>query len=138
MVFLLAVFGMVCWGLAAVFGKIGLDKVNPVVGLTIRTYMSTILLTGFAIYNQVWKQIKFIPSKSWIYIGIEGILATLVGDLAYYAALKNGDVSFVTLIMSCSPLVSITASVLFLNEQITILKLAGAVCILVGIILITR
>lgn len=135
-VFFLAIFGMICWGLAPVFGKLGLSRADPLAGLALRTYLSTGLLTIIMVVSGSWIHIKDIPRQSWIYIGIEGILATLVGDLAYYAALKYGEVSFVTLIMSSSPLVSIIASSLILNEQITLTKFAGGVLILAGIALI--
>ena len=135
-VFLLSIFGMICWGLAPVFGKIGLSNATPLAGLALRTYISTAILTVWLIFSGTFPQIKQIPIKSWLFIGIEGILATLVGDLAYYAALKYGKVSFVTLVMSCSPLVSVTAAILFLNEEITAVKLAGGVLILIGIYLI--
>jgi transporter family protein len=123
LVFLLALFGMVCWGLAPVFGKLGLNGVNPLAGLALRTYISATLLTGWILFSGTITQVKAIPPQSWVLIGIEGILATLVGDLAYYAAIKYGEISFVTLVMSCSPLVSIVTAVLFLGEQISLFRL---------------
>ena len=138
MVFILAFFGMLCWGLAPVFGKMGLSQVNPVAGLVIRTYMSAAILTGWVVYSGTLHQLKTIPWQSWILIGVEGLLATLVGDLAYYAALKYGEVSFVTLVMSCSPLISMIMAVIFLGEQISVWRLSGAFLIVVGLVLIMR
>lgn len=137
-VFLLAIFGMICWGFAPVFGKLGLSKADPLAGLALRTYLSTGLLTVFMILSGRWTHILEIPKHSYLYIGIEGVLATLVGDLAYYAALKYGEVSFVTLIMSSSPLVSILASCWILNEEMTLTKFFGAVLILAGVALIVH
>ncbi|MFY9568271.1 MAG: DMT family transporter, partial [Acetivibrionales bacterium] len=77
-----------------------------------------------------------IPAGTWWLIGIEALLATLVGDLAYYAALKKGDVSLVTIVMSSSPLITILCSALFLGEHITLMRLIGAVLVIAGIILI--
>ena len=138
MVLLLALFGMFCWGLAPVFGKLGLSQVNPLAGLVLRTYLSAGLLTLWVIFNGTMEQVKMIPWQSWILIGIEGILATLVGDLAYYAAIKYGEVSFVTIVMACSPLVSMMLAVIFLGEQITVFRLLGAVMVIGGLILVTR
>lgn len=137
MVFLLALFGMICWGLAPVFAKVGLSQVNPLAGLVIRTYISAGILTTWVLCNGTFAQVKTIPKQSWLLIGIEGILATLIGDLAYYAALKHGEVSFVTLVMSCSPLISIITAVIFLGEQITMYRFLGALFIIVGALLIT-
>lgn len=138
LVFLLALFGMICWGLAPIFAKLGLSGVNPLAGLVLRTYISAAILTGWVLCNGTLTHVKAIPPQSWLLIGIEGILATLIGDLAYYAALKYGEVSFVTLVMSCSPLVSITTAVLFLGEQLTLTRLIGAFLIVGGIGLIMK
>lgn len=138
MVFLLALFGMICWGFAPVFAKLGLSGVNPLAGLVLRTYISAILLTVWAFCSGTFSQVRAIPHQSWVLIGIEGILATLVGDFAYYAALKHGDVSFVTLVMSCSPLVSIATAVIFLGEQLSVSRIIGAVLIVGGITLIMK
>ena len=73
-----------------------------------------------------------------IFLGLEGLLAAFVGDLAYYFALKHGDVSLVTLIMSCSPVISLTTAVLFLNEDLTIIRLAGSFLIVIGLALVIK
>lgn len=137
MVFFLALFGMVCWGLAPVFAKMGLANVNPMAGLALRTYISVSLLTTWVLCNGTWMEFKNISKQATWLIAIEAVLATLVGDFAYYAALKYGEVSFVTIVMACSPLVSIVAAVLFLNEQITVPRLVGAVLVIAGLGLIT-
>jgi transporter family protein len=136
MVFFLAVFGMVCWGIAPIFAKIGLKNVDPSAGLTIRTIFAACVVTSWALMSCNVAQLRGIPLNSWLLIAVEAILATLVGDLAYYAAIKKGDVSLVTIIMSSSPLVTILCAVIFLGEQITLLRLAGAILVVLGIILI--
>jgi len=138
LIFFLAMFGMVCWGIAPVFGKIGLTSINPITGLVIRTYLSAALLTGWLIFSGDWVQLKTVPLKAVFFIGIEGILATLVGDLAYYAAIKYGEISFVTLVMACSPIISIMIAVLFLKEKVTISSLLGTAMIIGGLTLVIR
>ena len=138
MVFILALFGMICWGIAPIFGKLGLSKVDPLTGLAFRTYFSGLLLTGFICKSGVFSQIKEMPPKSMFFLAIEGILATLVGDWAYYAALKYGEVSFVTLVMSCSPVISIIGSIILFNEQITLTRLLGTFLIIIGLMLVVK
>ena len=136
MVFWLALFGMFCWGIAPIFAKLGLNNVNPLAALALRTYISVSLLTTWVLCSGVWLEMKNISKQaSWL-IAAEAVLATLVGDLAYYAALKHGDVSFVTIVMACSPMVSILGAVLMLHEQIGLLRFAGAVLITAGLGLI--
>lgn len=136
MVFLLALFGMICWGIAPVFAKIGLRNVDPLAGLVLRTIFASSVVSGWVIVSGSFTKVSSIPVSSWWLIGIEALLATLVGDLAYYAAIKKGDVSIVTIIMSSSPLITILCAVLFLGEQITLMRIIGAGLVVLGIILI--
>ena len=136
MVFIFALIGMFCWGITPIFLKIGLHNINPLVGLALRTMFTTGLLIGWMIISGTISQLKGIPFTSWFLIGLEAIIATLIGDLAYFAAIKWGEVSLVTIIMSSSPLVTILCSILFLGERITLERIAGAGLILIGIILI--
>lgn len=136
MVVFLALFGMVCWGIAPVFAKVALKNIDPVAGLVLRTIFAASVVSGWVIISGSFSKVSSIPASSWWLIGIEALLATLVGDLAYYAALKKGDVSLVTIIMSSSPLITILCAVLFLGEQITLIRLIGAGFVIAGIILI--
>ncbi|MGS0763532.1 EamA family transporter [Syntrophomonas curvata] len=136
MVYLLAIFGMVCWGVAPIFAKIGLNNANPMAALVLRTLMAAGMVTAWIGVSGSLGQVKQIPFNSWILLGIEAILATLIGDLAYYAAIKRGEVSVVTVIMASSPLVTMICAIIFLGEQITTFRVIGATFIILGIILI--
>ena len=138
MVVLIALFAMVCWGIAPIFGKLALKDLDPLVGLAYRTYLSTALLTGWLIRGKTFSKMEGISLKSIIFLGIEGLLATLVGDLAYYAAIKYGEISIVTLIMACSPIISIIMAVILFDEQVTPQKFFGAAFIVAGLILIVH
>lgn len=135
-VFWLAIFGMICWGIAPIFAKIGLNNVNPMAALAVRTLMAATLVTGWLGLSGEFNQVRGIPVNSWLLIGIEAILATLLGDLAYYAAIKRGEVSVVTVIMASSPLVTMIGAVCFLGEDLSIYRIIGASFIILGIILI--
>ncbi len=136
MVFWLAVFGMICWGIAPIFAKIGLRDVNPIAGLTLRTILAAGLVSSWVGITGSLGSLKAIPSMSWLLIGIEAILATLVGDWAYYAAIKHGEVSMVSVIMASSPLVTMLCASVFLGEHITIIRVAGACLIIIGILML--
>ncbi len=136
MVVLLALFGMVCWGIAPIFAKLALKDIDPTAGLVLRTIFAASVVSGWVLLSGSFSKISSIPASAWWLIGIEALLATLVGDLAYYAALKKGDVSLVTIIMSSSPLITILCSVLFLDEQMTMLRVIGTGLVVLGIILI--
>ncbi len=135
MVFLLALVGMLCWGIAPIFAKIGLNNINPFLGLTLRTLFTAVMVSGWMLISGSAYQIKTIPVNAWVLMGIEAVLATLIGDLAYFAAIKKGNVSLVTIIMSSSPLVTVLCSAIFLGEQITLTRVIGAGLVVIGIAL---
>ncbi len=136
MVFLLALFGMVCWGIAPIFAKIGLKNVDPLAGLMLRTIFASSIVCVWLIGSGSFSKVSSIPANSWILIAVEALLATLIGDLAYYYAIKKGDVSLVTIIMSSSPLITILCAVLFLGEKLTLIRAIGACFVMLGIILV--
>jgi len=135
MVFILAFIGMICWGVAPLFVKLGLKDIDPLVGLAIRTAFTIIVISGVMLINGSIFKLGSIPPKTFLLLGAEALLATLIGDLAYFAAVKRGAVSLVTIIMSSSPLVTIICSIIFLGEQITIARVLGAGLIILGIII---
>lgn len=136
MVLWIALFGMVCWGIAPIFAKLGLNNVNPVAGMVLRTMMASILVTGWVGFSGTVGQLKGIPLSSWLLIGVEAVLATVVGDLAYYTAIKDGSVSVVSIIMSVAPLITMVCSSIFLGEPLTVWRVVGAGYIIFGMILI--
>jgi transporter family protein len=135
MVFLLAIIGMTCWGIAPIFVKVGLKNINPILGLSIRTMVTAVFITGWMIVDGSISNLKNISSFTVFLLAIEAILATLIGDLSYFAAVKKGSVTLVTIIMSSSPLVTMICAVLFLGEQITTCRVIGAGLIIIGITL---
>lgn len=135
---MLAVIGALCWGLAPVAGKVGLASVEPVVGLALRTLMASALVLGFVMGSGAWGQLERVPVGSWLPIGIEALLATLAGDLAYYAALKQGHASTVAVVMAASPLATVAAASLWLREPVSWQVVVGALLIVAGVALVGR
>ncbi|HBL35588.1 MAG TPA: transporter [Firmicutes bacterium] len=130
-----ALFGAICWGLAPIFGKLGLKGVRTFDGLAARTFITVLLVTGWLLGSGSYKRITTFHPRTWFFLAIEAFLATFAGDLAYYAALKNGEVGQTALVLASSPLVTFCAGFLFLQEKITFLKTLGAAFIFIGIIL---
>jgi transporter family protein len=136
MVYFFAVIGMICWGISPIFAKLGLKDLNPFVGLSIRTLFTAGLILLWMTLSGSFVELRHIPPRTLLLLVIEAVLATLIGDLAYFAALKQGSASIVMLIMACSPVVTILCSVLFLHERLTFVNLLGACLAVIGLILI--
>jgi transporter family protein len=134
--YFLAGIAMVFWGIAPIFGKLGLGEVQPLVALTIRSALiSLILLVTVTVAGQ-WSSLSEVSAKSVMFIGIEGICAALLGQLAYYFALKLGDVGRVSPVVAAFPLVAMFLGVLFLGEKMTFYKALASIFIAVGIVFI--
>ena len=136
MVYIFAFIGMLCWGVSPLFAKMGLSNLNPLVGLSLRTFFTASVLFFWLIISGKGAELASIPPKAVILLVIEAMLATLIGDLAYFAALKQGSASIVMLIMACSPVVTIICSLLFLHETLTLMNLVGGCLVIIGLILV--
>lgn len=131
-----ALLGAICWGIAPLFGKVGLRGINPMDGLVARTIITVFLVTGIFIQRGGLASLRIIPGRRWFYLAIEAFLATFAGDLAYYIALKKGMIGQTALIMASAPLITVWAGWFFLNEVLSPVKLFGAALIIIGVVLI--
>ncbi len=134
--YLMAGIAMVFWGIAPIFGKLGLGTISPLAALTIRSLIiSAILLVTVTITGQ-WGNVVGVTAKDTTYIALEGICAALIGQLAYYYALKLGEIGQVSPIVAAFPLVALCLGILFLGEKVSFYKIVAAFLIVVGITLL--
>ena len=133
--FLMATLAMFFWGLAPIFGKLGLSNVNPLVALTIRSLVISAILLVIATATGQWKPLMQVAPREVSFLAMEGICAALLGQLAYYYALKFGDVSQVTPVVAAFPIVSALLAFAVLGEQITVTKVIAAILITTGVVL---
>lgn len=126
---------MVFWGIAPVFGKLGLGDLQPLIALTIRSVIISLLLIIAVTMKGQWGLVAGATTKDIVYIALEGICAALLGQLAYYYALKFGEVSRVSPVVSAFPLVALVLGIIFLGEKVTIFKVIAGLLIVSGIVL---
>ncbi|MGM0441368.1 MAG: EamA family transporter [Elusimicrobiota bacterium] len=135
--FVFALTVAVFWGVAPIFGKMGLVNAQPGVALALRSFVVTVILfIWVGLTGKFSSMFSLTTSRSGLAIAAEGILASLLGHLAYYYALKSGSASKVVPITSAFPLVAMAVGILFLNEKLTFTSGLGGILIISGIILI--
>ncbi|MDI3502487.1 MAG: bacterial/archaeal transporter family protein [Archaeoglobi archaeon] len=134
--FLFALLAAVIWGIAPAVEKMALQSVSPFAGLVVRTVVATSIILIFSFLMGEWKEILSLDSRTILYLSLGGILGSFLGTLAYYNALKSGDVSLVVPVSSIYPLVALLIGVLKLGESITIQRIIGIILIVLGISLI--
>lgn len=136
--FTFALLTMIFWGLAPVFAKIGLIRTDPFTGLALRTFVVSGIILLYGILTGKLGGLAQLDFRSAVFLAGEGIFASLLGHYAYYYALKLGEVSRITPIVSAFPLVAVAAGLLFFGERISWQKITGALLILGGIMLLKR
>jgi bacterial/archaeal transporter family protein len=135
-----ALFSALMAALVAIFGKIGLDKIDANVATMIRAVVMAILLVLFIGFTgNLPKVIPILENgKAMLYIVMAGVAGAL-SWLFYFLALKLADksqVSGVAAIDRLSIVFVIIFVVLFLGQKLTLKMSIGAVLMAVGAILI--
>lgn len=126
---------MIFWGIAPILGKLGLSELHPMTALTIRSTIITIILLALVTIRGQWGLVTSATLKDVGLIGLEGICAALLGQLAYYYALQLGEVSRISPIVSAFPLVALVLGIIILGEKVTIYKIIAAILIVAGMVL---
>lgn len=136
MVFLYAFIAVLCLGIAPFFGKSIINSVNPLTAFGVRTVIAAILVVGWMVLNQSYFEVKGLSWHFWVTVTLEAAIAAVLADLAYFYALKNGTINQVALIISCSPLVTMTIGYFAFDELISWKQIAGALFLTIGLVFI--
>ncbi len=134
--YLLAGIAMLFWGIAPIFGKLALGNVSPLAALAIRSLVVSALLVAAVTATGHWGSVAGATAKDTMFIALEVICAALLGQLAYYYALKFGEVGRVSPLVAAFPLVAVLAGIVFLGEKLSAAKIAAAILIVSGIALL--
>lgn len=125
------------WGIAPILEKIGLGKIEPLSGLLIRSLGVVIGATLLIIFRtQALRGALAADAKTFFYLLLGGILASFLGQLFFYRALKTGQTSQVVPLAATYPLVSFLIAVFFLQEQLTLQKVIGVLLVISGVLLL--
>lgn len=128
-----AIITALIWGIVPLLEKSGLGKVNPLVGLWYRCLGVAVSFVILGFFFVKVKDIRAIDWRSAALLIIGGIMASVIGQLCFYSALKNGEMSRVVPIAASYPFITFFLGVLFFGEAMSVLKIAGIFLIIVGI-----
>ncbi|MDP8266835.1 MAG: EamA family transporter [Candidatus Aceula meridiana] len=132
--FLWAIITACIWGIVPILEKTGLLKATPLAGLFYRclgVFLGFIVLMTFLVKPA---EIKAVDLKSASFLILGGFLASFVAQMTFYNALKQGEVSRIMPIAGSFPLIAFILGILILGESFSWIKMAGAMCIVTGII----
>jgi transporter family protein len=129
-----ALLTAVCWSVGSLMEKTGvrLGNLTPVMGTTLRTFFSLVLLAMLS--RPYWGEIKLAGTRPVLLVAAGGgILAGGLGIIFLYTGLKHGQLSSVMTIAFClTPLLGVILGVLVLREKLNPLQLAGILLCIAG------
>ena len=126
------------WGIVPLMEKVGLGTGSPTAGVVARSFGIVIGLIVYSLVASPWAAVRALGWPSIVLLAAGGLLASFVGQLAFYQALKTGAVSQITPVAGTYPLVAAVLGWWLLREPITPSRIAGVVCVVVGIVLLRR
>ena len=124
------------WGATPILEKVGLAKVDPLIGVTIRSALVTAGLFLLTFLLGKGRELIELDGKSIFLFGASGMMAGLLGMWTYYTALKMEATSKIVPIAACYPLVTALLSILILKEGVTLHRVIGTALIVSGIWLV--
>ncbi len=134
-----AVLTAVCWSCGSVLEKKGvkLGQLSPVMGTTIRTFFSLMLLSFLSF--PYWKQLKTCGLKSISLIAVGGgVIAGCLGIVFLYTGLKSGNISVILAIAFClTPVIGSILGYFTLGEKLSAIQVAGVVLCICGVFMLT-
>ena len=134
--FLWAVLTACIWGIVPLMEKTGLGLgrgVSPVIGVMAR---SVGVVVGLLVFSGVWSPWAALRTVGWpafLLLAGGGFLASFVGQMAFYQALKSGVLSQVTPVAGAYPLVAALLGWIVLREPLTTPRLIGLALVISGV-----
>lgn len=122
-------------GVTSILAKIGIKKTDSTLATAIRTIV--VLLFSWIMVFIVGSHdtISMISPNSLLFLGLSG-LATGASWLCYFKALQLGDVNKVVPIDKSSTVLTMILAIIFLSEELTLIKGISMVVLLIGTFLL--
>ena len=135
--FYFALMTALVWGIVPIMEKMGVSRIAPMAGLFLRSCGVIIGISVLAVFNtQALKTALKADPRTILLLAAGGFMASIVGQIFFYNALKIGEASKVVPVAGIYPLVAFLIAIIFLGETITIAKVIGMTSILAGLYLL--
>ena len=128
-IFLTVVF----WGVTALIDKVALKHAVPLQGLFIRSCAVFVVIVTSFFVTGLYKGVQLLPRRTIFLFLLSGLLAGGLGMFTYYGALKRLPSSLVVPLCATYPLLTAVLAVVFLKEELSLLRFLGIIFIIVGI-----
>ena len=120
--------------LVAIFGKIGVQGIDPTLSTAVRAVIMAVFLVAIALTLGKGTVLESLTGRPLVFVALSGIAGAL-SWLAYFWALKIGPASGVAALDRLSVVFVLVFSVLFLAEGLTWKSGLGATLLTLGAVL---
>lgn len=131
-----SLFSAVFASLVAIFGKMGISKIDPTLATTVRSIIMATTLITISLFSNKFSGLNSISNKGWIFIFLAGF-AGAASWFFYFLALKSGNATNVAAVDRLSVVFVFIFALIFLGEQFNVKTLVGILLITLGAIVIT-
>ena len=130
-----AVLSAIFAALTAIFAKVGIENINSDLATLIRTIVILITLAMIVWATGQFQNPGTITPRTYLFLVLSG-LATGASWLCYFRALKLGQAGQVAPVDKMSVVLVAIFGVIFLGEQLSIVKWLGVALIAAGAVLV--
>jgi transporter family protein len=121
-------------GLTAIFGKLGVARINSNLATFIRTIVILMMISLFLTFRSEWQRPVGLARRDVLFLVLSGI-ATGLSWLCYYRALQLGPASRVAPIDKLSVVFAIVLAIIFLGEPMSWKVVLGGALITAGAVM---
>lgn len=121
-------------GITSILAKCGIKQTDSNVAMAVRTVVILIFAWLIVLLSGAWNGISDINGKAVLFLFLSGI-ATGASWLCYFRALQVGDINKVVPMDKSSTVLTILLALIFLNEGLSVEKIAAMIAITAGIFL---
>ncbi|WP_427127680.1 DMT family transporter (plasmid) [Priestia megaterium] len=132
----LALGSALSWALGTVFMKKNSNKVDGIWLTTLHIIIGGLFLMGSGTLTENWSSISWNPAFITVLLFIS-VFVIALGWLDFFTLVSSGEASKVSTYTFLIPIISITASSLFLKEPITVNLLVGLILVIFSIMLVS-
>ena len=124
------------WGCVPLLEKLGLAQSSPATGVFARSIGVAVGAVACGLIWKPWKAVFALSVQSFALLAVGGFLASFVGQMMFYQALKSGRVSQVTPVAGAYPLVAAMLGWWLLREPLSAARALGALFVVIGVLLL--
>jgi len=122
------------WGCNAIFGKVAVDQISPMMLVSLR-WLTVLMVLSIVSHRQVVKD-WLVIRQHLVYFALMGTIGFTLFNALYYAAAHTTSAINIGIIQGSIPVFVFLGSYLFLRTRITVLQMLGASVTLIGVIVV--